>query len=135
MPIWRKKVYPNLVVLSSSLFLGTLLTAKSGTNTMSKISSTQMWKKSSGYLLHYNYCTIYLKFDTTHFYTTIFGIFISWQNFTKPEHKLESLEQRPNQTDLIGFRYEAEISINISESLFPKNISDKFSFFTNNIDF
>ena len=36
-----------------------------------------------------------------------------------------------NWTGFVGFRYEAvEISINTTEGLFSRNISDKFSFFT-----
>ena len=46
-----------------------------------------------------------------------------------------SKQQLLNYTGFIGFRYEAvDISINTTEGLFLINISDKFSFFIENID-
>ena len=56
--------------------------------------------------------------------------------FHKIRTQIEASEQQWfNKTGFVGFRYEGvEISINTTEGLFLINISDKFSFFTKNIN-
>ena len=68
--------------------------------------------------------------------TRYLSIYLFMMEFQKIWTQIEAWEQQWfSWTGFVGFRYEAvEISINTTESLFPINISNKFSFFRKNVD-